>query len=374
MGGKRSFYVLVAVTIVVVAAAVFSRRPGHESSPSYGLQIPELPSQVDAVHAVVIRTADGSMRLERTAEGWVAASKDGYPADASRIRHLVLGLSRLQRLEKKTSDPERLAELELTDVDRSGSRATEIALLADDDRKLADLLVGKTQDFEASSESRYFVRNAREPQSWLVEGTLPPVVGDLSDWLEQKLLAGIGKSDIQSISVVRSGSKTITVQRESADLTDFHLAGLAEDEKIDNQYSLNAIPATFQRLSLKDVKNAASMKNDTVLFTVEAVTFSGVRITARFGRLEPDYSVRLSASYDPALAAGGETKAQAGGDGQDGGKDAGKDRGPDGEQLARELNLRWQNRYFVVSQYALDALMVKRADLLKGPENTSGSQ
>lgn len=371
MRSTRSFYILVVLTIAVVAAAVLSQRSGRESGPSYGLQLPDLREQVDAVHAVVIRTAEGTLRLERTDDGWVARSKDGYPADAVRIRHLVLGLSGLQRIEKKTSKPDRLDELELSDVDKPGSKATEITLLADDDRKLAGLLVGKTQDFQASAKSRYFVRDTGESQSWLVEGTLPPVVGDLSDWLAQKLMAEVGDSDIRSISVTQTGAQTVTVRRDSADTNDFQLAGLADDEKISNQYSVNAIPETFRRLSLKDVKTDGAVDDGEPILTVDAVTFDGVRIEARFGQLKPDYTVRLKASYDPDS----DRSAEKSGSGAAGGEDESEEKkqAPGGEQLARDLNRRWGNRVFVLSQYSIDALKTKHADLVKADAGAEGS-
>jgi hypothetical protein len=349
----------------MVAAAVFTQRPTNEYSASRGLYAPDLGDRADTVREIVIRTAQDTLRLARGDGGWVAENKTGYPADAARVRELVVGLSRLQRLDKKTADPQRLARLELTDVREPGSKAVAVTLLAGDGETLADVLVGKTQDFQSADYSRYFVRNAGDPQSWLVQGTLPPVLEDTGNWLERKLLPGVAGTGFQSIEVTHPGGESVEVLRESAEQEDYEVAGLSGEETVDSQYSVNQIADTLNRLSLKDVRQADAAGEEQAVLQVAALTFNGVRISARFDRRDPDYGVRLSASYAPELdrsEAEVEEDDGAGGEQDERAENAGT---VGGEQLARDLSRRWQDRLFIVSQYALDALMVKRSDLIK---------
>lgn len=352
MRSKKAFYTLLAATIVMVAAAVIaSRQTAREPASSHGLHAPDLASRVDAVRTVEIRTADSLLRLERTGDGWVARNKSDYPAAADRIRQLVLGLSRLKRLDRKTEDPERLHRLELRDVDEAGSKAVEIVLLTGKGDAVADILVGKTQDFQQAGRSRYFVRDAGNPQAWLVEGVLPPVLGEIANWLDQALLPGIGEPDLRSVTVSHADGGSITVRRKSGEADDFRLAGLSDGEEINSRYSVNAIPRTLRGLSLKDVR-AADVELDEEIATVEASTFNGVRIVARIGSADPDFEVRLRAVHEPDQERGGDGEEARNG----------------GQRLADELNRRWRGRSFVVSQYALDALLVRRADLIKKTE------
>ena len=85
--------------------------------------------------------------------------------------------------------------------------------------------------------------------------------------------------------------------------------------------------------------------------TVEASTFNGVRIVVRVGPADPDHELRLQASYEP-----------------DHDRGAASEGGSDGEQLARSLNKRWRGRAFSVPRYALDSLLVRRADLIQATE------
>lgn len=356
MRSQRSFYILAGVTIVMVAAAVMSQWSSRESASDLGPHLPGFESKIDQVNTVLIRTAAQSLRLERTGDGWVARDKNDYPANGERIRQLVLAVSGLQRVEKKTSNPERFAQIGLTDVDEQDSEAVDVTFQGEDDARLASLLVGKTHEFVQSGRSRYFVRNADETQSWLVEGALPPVLDDISEWLHKELLGPIEQADIRAVKVTHADGEQVSIHRDSGDEgTDFRLDGLSEGAEIDNQYSVNAIANTFQRLALKDIRDAGAGEAGEAVASVEAWTFDGVRIAADLTRLDKDYGVQLSAGYDPE---------------QDSPDEAGEE-GVNGEQLAADLNQRWQNRLFVVSQYTVDAIIPRQSDLVKQTDQSA---
>jgi len=386
MRSKRAFYVLLGATALMVVAAVLSQRPVDDYQGTQGLHAPDLSDQADRVQTVVVRSADNELRLVRVDDGWVARNRDDYPADAARVRALVLGLSRLERLEKKTSNPDRLGRLELSGLDEPGSKAVEVTLLDSDDRKLAAVLVGKTEDFKSNGYSQYFVRDAGSPQAWLVRGTLPPVLDNPRNWLKHELLPGVGGAGLRSVTVTRPEARPVSVRRESGDRKDFELVDLADGEIIDSQHAVNEIAGTLERLSLKDVEAAPAEEPETAL-TVHALTFNGVHITGRFQRLELDYAVTLEAAYQPGQDRGVE--AEGGGsdkrERQGGGYGRNGDNGDEarasanepadigGQRLAEELNRRWKGRRFLVSQYDLDALMVKRRDLIETAEGSEGS-
>lgn len=357
MRSKTGFYVLLGLAIAMVAAVAMVQQSSNRPASSFGLHAPGLSDRADEIRSVVIRTAETSLRLERADPGWVARSRHDYPADTARIRQLVLGIGHLRRLEKKTDNPERLQRLELRDIEEPGSQAVQVTLLAGAGEELANILVGKTEDFQQAGRSRYYVRDAGDSQSWLVEGSLPPVLGEVKNWLERSLLPGVAEAGLQSVTVDHADGGSLTIQRGALEDADFQISGLSSDEEIESQYRINAVAEIFRRLSLEDVRAADAASPNEVIATVEALTFNGVRITARIGKADPDYGVRLSAGYEPDLDHGA-------GDGES---------GTDGEQLARDLERRWHGRSFVVSQYALDDLLVRRADLVSTPE-ASGAE
>jgi len=347
MRSRRSFYMLLAVTLAAVIAAVLSR-PAHEPAPTrHGLHAPALAGQAEAVQVVEIRTAADFLRLTHNEDGWLAANRGDYPADAGRVRQLVLGLSGLRRLERKTADPARHPRLGLGGVDTPGSRATRIDLLDGGGARLYAILVGDTQDFEANGRSRYFVRDAGDDQTWLVEGVLPPVLDELHHWLQQDLLAGVEAQDLRSLTVTRDGGKSLTVARDAAGSA-LTLAGPMDAGRRANRHAVDALADTFVGLSLKGFAGGEAAGQGVPVAMVEARTFDGLRVTAEIRRGEPDYLVRLAAEHQPGRAAAADSDAP-----------------PGGELLAQRLNERWRERWFVVSQYALDALLVARADLVE---------
>lgn len=356
MRSKRTFYALLGVTAVMVVAAVLSQRPARDSVSEYGLHAPGLDADAQTVEAIEIRTAGGTLRLARTGDDWVAASKNDYPADADRVRRLVLGLARLQRLEKKTGDPDKLAALELTDVGEPASKAVQLTLLTAEDEKLVSVLVGRTDEFQSSGRSRYFVRNTGDPQSWLVEGSLPPVLDEFGNWLEQDLMPGVERADLRSLAVTHPDGETVTVRRESGDGAGFELADLSAGEQIKDRHSINSVVDTFRGLSLEDVRAAPRGTPDEAALTIEALTFDGVRINARFNKEDPGYGVRLSARYEP-----GSDRSTKEGNGDHAER-------TNGEHLARDLDARWSDRLFIVGQYSVEPLVVRRADLIEKPE------
>jgi len=337
---RRSFYVLAGITLFMVIAAMLSQRGAQDSAVSLGLHAPDLGKEIDKLRSVEIRTASDYLRLEPGETGWLAVNREDYPANAERIRQLVLGLSQLRRLEKKTSDPARYPRLELRGVEDPESRAVRFDLLDGDDRPLAAMLIGKTRDFQAKGRSRYFVRNAGEAQSWLVEGALPPVLDEIRNWLEPGLLAGIDQQDFRSITVSHPDGDAVAIARPDAE-ADFELSGPVADGQRVSQYAVNALADTFRRLTLKNFSGEEAVRRAPPVAEVEARTFDGVDVTARIKKGEPDFLVQLSASL------GSSNGDQA------------------GEARAGDLNARWRGHWFVVSQYDLDALLVKRVDLLE---------
>ncbi|HSH41087.1 MAG TPA: DUF4340 domain-containing protein, partial [Arenicellales bacterium] len=221
-----------------------------------------------------------------------------------------------------------------------------VTLRTADGEALADVLVGKTQDFQQEGRSRYFVRDAGDPQSWLVEGSLPPVLEETRNWLETSLMPGIEEGTLRSVTVTHADGEVVTVRRESPEDADFTLAGLDEGEQVESQYSVNAVEQALRRLSLSEVR-AAGGALDEETAVVEARTFDGVRITARIGAPDPDYEVRLRADYPADEARRDEAEAEE-----------------EGAKLADSLNRRWQGRSFTVSQYTLDSLLARRDDLV----------
>jgi len=356
MRSRRTFYTLVAVTVVMVAAAVVSQRPANEPATEPGLHAPGLGERVDAVQSVVIRTADDALELARGNDGWVARNKGDYPADAGRVRQLVLGLSRLQRLERKTDDPERLSRLELSAVEQKSSKAVRVTLLSQDGDTLADILVGKTRDFQQSGRSRYYVRDAGDPRSWLVEGVLPPVLEDAANWLQQALLPGVSKPELQSVRVTHADGEAVEIRRGPGEDAGFRLAGEQGDIEASRGDAVDAVAETLLGMSLQDVRLADSLQRREIA-AVEAETFNGVRISARIGEGDPDYAVRLDAEYAPEWDRSGELESA-----------------DPGAALAGRLDELWRGRTFTVSRYALDSLLVRRGDLRGSPQRGGEAQ
>ena len=83
---------------------------------------PALQDRVNDTAAVIIEAADGTVTLEREGADWTLAEKAGYPANAEKIRELILSLRDAKILEEKTANKDRFNEVVRGPVTEGGGR------------------------------------------------------------------------------------------------------------------------------------------------------------------------------------------------------------------------------------------------------------
>ena len=111
----RIFLTWFVVTIVTVVLAVVVGI-GHETA-SFDLLKREpvfeaLRENPDAAAKVEVKSRFGEFTLQRVSGGWVSPDRADYPVKESDVRRLVVGLSDMRFVERKTANPERFKRLE----------------------------------------------------------------------------------------------------------------------------------------------------------------------------------------------------------------------------------------------------------------------
>jgi hypothetical protein len=361
MASKRGLALLAVVTGVVVIAAVMSKRE-HGPAPDQltGPYLPELLGQANEIERVVIRTATGRVTLQRADGAWLINEKGGYPAATERVRELVLGLARLQRVEAKTSNPVLYEKLGLRDVTENGARSTLVQLLGADDASLATIVLGnrKTSPIDPGKVQLY-VRIPGDAQTWLVEGALPAARETL-DWIDRRLL-DLTPNQIHSVEVRHPDGEVLRVVRATPDATDLMLADLEPDEEVESAFVVNDVVNSLARLNLDDVRRLEQPDLSAgVRSEVRVETFGGLRVEATVARLEDETVVSLNAAAGaPHAGTEGMEKTDV---------DAGKQ---DAAEHARRLNRRWDGWLFVIGDDQLGDVLVRRSDLLRSKQELS---
>jgi hypothetical protein len=300
---KRSFLALIAVTVVVIAAAIITVVRGDRAvspAPHDRPMFPELAAHLGDL--AWMRLEHGAMRADFAAIGghWAVVEKGNYPADEERIRHLLLGLADLTLLEPKTQRPDLFSRLDVDDP--TAGHSTLVSLQDRTGTNVSEVIVGKSRkDMLGSGNDGVYLRKPGEQQTWLARGSLA-VLPDVKDWLDRSIIA-IPPARIVTVRFTGADGDVLTLQR-GAD-GKFAVVNPPADAKF--KAAALATPANaLDDLELDDVRPAAEQPMpQSGVATAMLSTMDGLTITARvFAKDNVDW-LALSAS------GGGKTEAEA---------------------------------------------------------------
>lgn len=285
--------------IALAAAAIVTSRtavaPAAMSEPMF----PGLGEA--AARATQIRIEGPSLKLtlNKAADGkWTIGERDNYPANNEGVRALVLSLSELTLVERRTADPARHASLQLTTGE--GGTGYGITLQAADGSIIAGIVAGKVSTRAAgSTQGTLFVRKAGEDQTWLARGivAVPASVGAALD----KALFPFDRDRMMRARFEPNGAKPYTIARDTIG-ADYTLDAVPDGKTVDPLVLL--APATaIGGFSFTDVAKAerVDMKEAG---TATFETFDGLVIKAAIKKNgDADAQITLEASVDDKQAA-----------------------------------------------------------------------
>ncbi len=356
MRGPRMLVVLGALTLVFALAAFFLRQQ-PAAVPQQGQALfPDLLARINDTAHIAVTSRDSGLTLERRDGHWVVVEKHAYRADREKVQRLLLGTAQLRRIEPKTQDPERYAEIGVQDIDAKDAKSIKISLKDEAGKILAEYLLGESRAAKADpAASEYFVRLAGDPQSWLVEGKVPADSSAVS-WLEREILK-IDRKRVREVRVHHADGYALVVRRPSPQAEDYELVGLPKGKRIDYPYAVNSIGDTLADLSLDDVRPAAELAFKGARLRVTLVTFDGLRVVMESFKQNGSNLARLQAAFDPPSADADKPATEA---------MAGLKKPEAVKEEAAMLNARWREWVYVIPQYRVDALAKKMPDLIAG--------
>jgi len=148
---------------------------------------------------------------DAAAAGWGVEERDGYPADAQKLRSLFSGLDDLRLVEPRTADPSLFARLGVDDPQAKGATGIRLRVFDADNRVLASLILGhRGVRPRPGMPDQLYLRRASDASAWLAEGKLD-VSPDPLVWLRHEVL-DIKAEQISSVEIHRDGA-TLTLHR-----------------------------------------------------------------------------------------------------------------------------------------------------------------
>jgi hypothetical protein len=337
---KRGFLCLVAAAVVAVALAVVAVATGEQGpggAPSPQPAFPRLATQLPDIAALKLNSRELTATFVRQGEAWAVSDRGGYPADAGRIRQIVLTLAQLQLVEPKTDRPKLYSRLGVEDP--TGGKSHLLTLRDKKGDDLAALIVGNERDDRLGIGSNgVYVRKPGQARSWLAAGSLD-LAGKISTWLDRHIL-DIPQSRIASVALTEADGTKLTVKRAAAkDM--FAVVDMPAGAKLKSENAAGQPASVLEALDLDDVEPAAKMPMPaTGVTTASLTTFDGLTIDLKLFQHDKKDWIAVSASGT------GKTAAEA-------------------KQIAAKVT-GWS---YEIPSYKANLLTLKLADLLAAPKS-----
>ncbi|HUE18167.1 MAG TPA: DUF4340 domain-containing protein [Stellaceae bacterium] len=338
---QKPLIALLAVTAFALVLAAFAvlGNGGPFADPLVGTPVlPEVAPNLAAITRVSLVRGDVATTLIRDGEAWAVAERGNYPADAQKLRALLLGLAELTYVEPKTKQPQSYPRLQIEDAGDKDAKSTLITITDAKSSLLGEVIAGKRRvDQLGGGDDGVYLRKPGNAQSWLARGTLD-VSGDTASWLDQKLF-DLPAAGVKEVVLAAPDGSRLTITRDKPE-DKFRLVELAKDKKLKSDDALAAPAAALAGFTLSDVKLAAgaNFPSDGVSHARFAM-FNGLTVTI-------DLTDQDKVSWARIVASGSG----------------------DAAATAQGLNSRLAPWVFALPQYEADLLKTRLATLLAPPK------
>jgi hypothetical protein len=290
--------VLVALAIVAIASrdrGVSRAAPGQRVFPAFAEKFGDVAS-------VTVLHDDSSVTLLRDGDSWLVADKGNYPANAGKIRQLVLAMADLTLVEPKTQKADLYSRLEVEDPGKGKSNL--VSVKDKSGGTFAEVIVGKRRyDRLGAGNDGVYLRRPGDPQAWLARGSLDPS-GDVASWLDRRIL-DISEKRVAKVTITQADGTKLVISRPTPDAK-FAVEDAPADAKFksDTTTTTSGPAMALETLDLDDVKPSAELPvPDKDVVTVAFTTFEGLTIDVRLLDRDKTEWVAISATGSGAAEA-----------------------------------------------------------------------
>jgi hypothetical protein len=295
---SRRLLILAIAAIVAIGAGVWlaGREGSTGSSAGTGALYPQLKEQLNSVSAVNMYKAGDArvVSLKKQGDEWTVSERDNYPADASKVRKLLVAIADAKVYEQKTSNPSSYATLGVEDTKDKNATSLRIELVGAP--KPVNLIVGKQG---AGAHSNY-VRRASEPQSWLVNASID-TSSTPEAWLRKDII-DVGADRMQSATVQTKDAKPYTAAKATRADANFNVDGLPKGKSLSAPTAANSVASALASLSLSDVRAASAFQSKPPAAHATFKTFDGLVVDVDGWVQDNKHYVALRPSFDAAQA------------------------------------------------------------------------
>jgi hypothetical protein len=356
---KRTVAILAAALVVLVVLVVAGQRTSTGPAGAGDVLVPDLEAALGDIDRVTIVRANNETvaTLEKRPESWVVADKNGYVANAAKLRQALTALAEARVLEQKTSTPELYGRIGVQDVTAADAGGISLALSAPG-LTLPTIILGNAEG------SRYrYARRAGEAQSFLIDRN-PDVPRAAAQWLDSVIVDVRGER-VREVTITHADGEVVRISKASAELANFDVAGVPEGRELSYPGVANTVGNALRELNLEDVEQAAAAAAAAAeqATVVEYRTFDGLVVRITGVERNDESWISLEASADPAQAAPAAAPAAP----AEGAAASAAAPAADPAAEAARINAKVGGWRYKIASFQYDQMTRRMADLLKAP-------
>ncbi|MEO6131233.1 MAG: DUF4340 domain-containing protein [Saprospiraceae bacterium] len=239
----RTLFIIFSACLVLFGLTRLFR--GHRQS-SFDSKISAVDSaKVDRIKFITAGPQPQEFELKKTGDTWVAVQgSKTIPAPARNVNAVISQLSDLNAQMLLTKDPAKYPEYEITDDQASR------VMVWQGNKQIADLLIGGFKFDQAARSASSYIRVAKKPEVYLVEGFVSMSLKQRFDQYRDKKLVKADANDLTKVEWINVAGNKQVLEKEGVA---WHYAGMeaVDSTKMKNYLSglTNAQGAEFSDLS-----------------------------------------------------------------------------------------------------------------------------
>ncbi len=281
----------IATAVAVILAIATSWTGGSDSAINQRGEpfAPGLLDKANDIAEIRVEAPDGETVIKRDSNAFLDAS--GFPVNTDMVRRLVTSVALLTIEEKKTSDPKRYPDIQLSEPKAKTGAGTLVALKNASGQDIVSIVAGEKDFSVGGTNGGQYVRATDDPQSYLVRGSVR-LPAARADWFERNLVK-TDKKKIVKASLGDDGTAAFTISGKDGK----HELETVPAEREGDEIKIDRVLSIFESLRFVDVR-ARSKDAEAKGPTLSAETADGLKFEVRSigTKDEKDDWVRITAT------------------------------------------------------------------------------
>lgn len=214
--------------------------------------LPALQGKTQQVRAIeMAQPGQLHVRLERRENGWLVPAKAGYPALPGLVERLLDVLEKARKVEARTHNPERLAQLGLAELGAIEQQAVRLSVQLADGQALM-LLIGKP-----GQQGGQLVRMVGDAQSWLIDQSIELPQTELQ-WLDRRVTQ-IPFAEVRELALEQPRVAPLVLHHEDGEGSNVLVRDVPSGRRLTHEAAANSMVLLFADLRFADAAPLAQV-------------------------------------------------------------------------------------------------------------------